>query len=828
MKWLRIWVVWACVLGISVAVQAQGGSVSGKVTDAATGKPLTGANVVVQGTHFGATTNQTGRYKITGLPVGRYLVRASFIGYRTQTKAVRVGTGETTANFQLQPEALRAPEVVVSANRAVFRETPVTFTNLPRKELQQTYWAQDIPLLLTEVPGVYAYSDAGNGLGYTYVKIRGFDQKRISVMINGIPLNDPEDHQVYWVDMPDLASSVRDIQIQRGVGSSLYGSSSFGGAINVVTGEPASESNILITTGVGSDHTRKFSLKLNSGLIQNQYVIQGRFSKILSDGYRENTGVDLWAYFLGAARYGEKTTTKINVYGGPERTHAGWYASPASALKKNHRLNPVTYPNTIDNFNQPHYEFIHEWRPTPHLALSNTLFYIHGLGYYEGFKRHKKLVDFGYQPFFAADSHLVRRTDFVRQKWVRKNQVGWIPRLNWKHRGGTLSVGLNTYTYWSEHWGTVIWGAQLPPQAEPNHKYYAFDTRKNLVTAFLHELNHPRPALSFMADLNVQLQKYTFRQHAVANFRGENRHAFDVHYVFWNPRLGVNYNVNTALNVYGNVSVAHREPSDDDLFDVWQGPDDLGVHPLFAHSDTVRKPDGRVDYIRWHTPLTKPEELLDFELGFGYRTSRFRTKVNLYWMNFRNEIVPYSQVDKDGFPIKGNAEKTVHRGVEATAALGLGQGFRASGAFSLSQNYFARFKQFQAVYDQDWNFLGTKPVDFSGKTIAGFPNVLTSLKLSYSGRLVGGFLQIQHVGKQYLDNTQRADRSIAPYTLVNFHASLNVKPVAGLKGLTFGLWVNNVTDKKYETAGYYDAWEGENYLWPGAERNYFVGVETSL
>ncbi len=828
MKWLSFVLIFALFWGTSPAARAQGGQISGHVTDAKTGQPLAGANILIAGTHWGATTDREGRYSIGGLLPGKYVVLARFIGYGTQKRIVRVGNKSITVNFKLHPQALKAPEVVVTANRAVHRETPVPFTNIPRKELKQIYWSQDIPMLLTEVPGVYAYSDAGNGLGYTYVKIRGFDQKRISVMIDGIPLNDPEDHQVYWVDMPDLASSVRDIQIQRGVGSSLYGSSSFGGSINVITGEPASESKIRVTLGAGSYNTRKFALNLNSGLIQNRYVIQGRFSKILSDGYRQNTGVNLWAYFLGAARYGEKSTTKINVYGGPELTHAGWYASPQSALKRNHRNNPVTYKNTIDNFNQPHYEFIHKWKPNDRISFSNTLFYIHGLGYYEGLKRHKKLVDFGYQPFFAADSHLVKRTDFVRQKWVRKNQVGWIPRLDWKHPGGIFSLGLNTYHYWSNHWGKVIWAAELPPGAEPDHTYYAFDTRKNLATIFVHELAHPARAVSVMADLNVQLQKYTFKQRAVANFRGANRHAFEVTYTFWNPRFGVNYNLSPALNVFGNISVAHREPSDDDLFDVWQGPDDFGVHPLFARSDTVRRPDGSVDYVSWHDPLTKPEKLVDFELGTGYTGPNFRTQINLYWMNFRNEIVPYSQVDKDGFPIKGNADRTVHRGIEATAAARIWRRFQASGSLSLSQNYFARFKQFQAVYDSDWNFLGTRPVDFSGKTIAGFPGILASAKLSYSGTLLSGFIQIQHVGKQYLDNTQNEARSIAPYTLVNLHGSVNLKKVAGLEGLKLGVWVNNLTNRIYETAGYYDDWEGENYLWPGAERNYFVGLESSF
>ncbi len=828
MKSLKTFLLVVLVFAVPLALWAQTGVLSGKVTDAATHRALPGANIILVGTTVGTTTDKTGSFELTGILPGKYVVAVRYIGYATARKTVLIGKGPAKIVFALRPQIISTQEIMVTANRAKFRETPVAFTNIPRKELKNDYWAQDIPMLLSEVPGVYAYSDAGNGVGYTYVKIRGFDQKRVSVMINGIPLNDPEDHQVYWVDMPDLASSVRDIQIQRGVGSSLYGSSSFGGSINVVTGEPSSESRIRLTTGLGSYNTRKFAFHLNSGLIQNKYLVQGRFSKILSDGYRQNTGVNLWAYFLSASRYGLHTTTKINVYGGPERTHAGWYASPESALKKNHRDNPISYKNTIDNFNQPHYELIHQWKISDAVTLNNSLFYIHGIGYYEGFKSNKKLVDFGYRPFYTSDSLLIKRADFVRQKWVRKNQIGWIPRLDWNHTRGTLSLGMNTYTYWSDHWGNVIWAKPVPPAAAPDQDYYGYDTRKNLATFFAHELFHPIPALSVMADLYLQLQRYTFKQGQVALFRGVNRHAFEVNYTFLNPKFGVNYNLSRALNVFGNVSVAHREPSDDDLFDVWQGPDDLGVHPLFAQSDTIRKSDGSVNYIDWRNPLTKPEQLLDFELGGGYASRNFRTKLNVYWMNFHNEIVPYSQVNKDGFPIKGNAEKTVHRGIEGSLALRLWRGLQASGSFSFSQNYFARFRQYQAQYDQDWNFIGSKIIDLNGNSIAGFPDVLTTGKLSYTGRLFRGFVQVQHVGKQYLDNTQREDRTIRPYTLVNAHVSIGLKAVSGINRLRLNFWVNNILNKKYETAGYYDDWEGENYLWPGAERNFFVGLETDL
>lgn len=798
----------------------------GKVFDAETGKPLPGANIQIEERGTGTTSGNEGDYQFKLNP-GNYTVSASFIGYQIEKKIIRI-SGDLSVNFALEPRVLQGQKVEVSATRAKERETPVVFTDLSREELAEKHVVQDIPMLLNEIPGIYSYSDAGNGVGYTYLKIRGFDQKRVAVMLNGIPLNDPEDHQVYWVDMPDFLASVQDIQIQRGVGSSVYGSSSFGGTVNLITNELNSAQRISVKSGFGSYDTRKVSLNLNSGLINNQYAFSARFSKIVSDGYRENSDVDLWAYFLSASRYGLHTTTKINVYGGPELTHAAWEASPESELRKNHRHNPIEYRNTVDNFNQPHYELIHEWEINPNLTLSNTLFYIHGRGYYEGLKSGRKLVDFGFQPFYLADSTYVTRTDLVRQKWVDKDQIGWIVRLDWEHKKGTLTFGADTYDFNSKHWGKVTWAAQLPPGSAADHTYYRYNGAKRYGTFFVHEIYRLSPRWSLMADANLQLQKYRFAQQEAGNFTGALRNAYEVSHTFFNPRIGVNSNLTDQLNLFATFAVAHREPTDTDVFNIWQGPDDLGVQPLFENSRKIYKSNGEIDYIEWENPLVKAEQLFDYELGFGYRNDWLQFKGNLYWMNFKNEIVPYSQVDKDGFPIKGNADRTVHRGVESTLRLDLPAGFSFGGNFTASQNYFASFKQYQEIYDADWNFLGTQTIDFANKTIAGFPGIMANAKIGYQSGSLKLALQAQHVGKQYLDNTENAARVISAFSLLNFQAALELQRLLDFTTIKISLFVNNLLDETYETAGYYDSWAGENYYWPGAGRNFFINLETSL
>jgi len=812
---------------VNYSYAKQDGTVYGHVTDISNGKPLVGANIFVEGINVGTISDQDGTYHLS-ISNGNYVISVSYIGYKIGKKKVNVNSDMVEMNFHLYSTILPGQEVTVTATRAKERETPVAFVDIPRKELVEHYWAQDIPMLLSEVPGIYAYSDAGNGIGYTYLKIRGFDQKRVSVMINGIPLNDPEDHQVYWVDMPDFLSSVHDIQIQRGVGSSIYGTSSFGGTVNIQTTEMNLPRQIKASAGTGSYNTKKYSLNLNSGLIDNQYAITARFSKISTDGYRDNSAVDMWSYFLSAARYTLNTSTFINIYGGPELTHASWEASSENELKKNHHHNPISYKNAVDNFNQPHYELHHRWQLSANLSWNNSLYYIHGKGFYEGFKSGKKLYDFGMQPFYLPDSTYVKRTDLVRQKWVEKNHAGWISTGDWDHQNGTLTFGLDGYIFDSDHWGKVVWAASLPPETSPMNNYYRYVGDKKLITIFAHELYQITPAITLMADVILQFQKYEFKQKEEGNFIGTDRHAYEVDYTFFNPRLGVNYNLSDQWNIFANTSMAHREPTDDDLFDVWQGPDDIGVAPLFANADTIKKDNSEVNHLNWSDPLTKPEELIDFELGIGYKSNNLQLKLNGYWMDFKNEIVPYSQVDKDGFPIKGNADRTIHRGIEGSFGYKLTRSLELSAAFAMSQNYFENFIQYEAQYDEDWNFIGSQKIDFHGKTIAGFPGTMANVKLKYSSGPVTSHLFLQYVGKQYLDNTEMNDRSIAAYSLLNFYLSYDLKNIIGLNGIKLGFWINNLLDETYETAGYYDSWYGENYLWPGAGRNFFLSLETSL
>ena len=401
-------------------------TLTGTVRDAQTGDAVVGANVYLDDTGLGAVADADGAFRIAGVSPGTYTVTASHVGYTVAKRSVAVSQGVVTAELSLEPEILRGQTVVVTASRAKERETPSAFSNLSRQDIERRYWAQDVPMVLQTMPSAHAYSDAGNGVGYSYLSIRGFNQKRINVLINGIPHNGPTSHEVYWIDMPDLLANARDVQIQRGVGSSLHGSSALGGSVNIVTSNFSTQPSVSFHTGAGSYSTRKYSFAYNSGLVAENYVMYGRFSRITSDGYRDQSWTKLWSYFLGVARYDENMTTKIHVYGGPEETHLSYYGIAKEYLdgditgdaRADRRYNPLDYEDETDNFNQPHYEIHNDWQATDRLLVSNIFYTIKGRGDYDQFRRGRSLAE------FRLPSFTVTEPDLYETSWYDLDGAG--------------------------------------------------------------------------------------------------------------------------------------------------------------------------------------------------------------------------------------------------------------------------------------------------------------------------------------------------------------------------------------------------------------------
>ncbi len=819
--------------------------VKGTVFDAQTKEPLAGANLLIESLDRGSTSDISGHFLFSDIPHGDYIISASFIGYKVNKQKLNIkDTSQITMRIELTPTILEGQSIEVTATRAADGRTPVTFTNITQKELSEQYTASDIPILLDQLPNVYSYSLTGDNLGYSFLKIRGFDQSRVGVMVNDIPLNDPEDQQVYWVDHPDLAESVQDIQVQRGVGSSMYGTSTFGGSVNIRTKNYSSERIARITLGGGSFNTRKVLAEYKSGLIANSYGFYGRFSRILSDGYRRNSSSDLLAFFLGIERYDRNMVTRLNIINGVERTHPDWDGVPQDILKSDRRWKKETYENAVDNFTQPVFQLINDWQISNEVNLNNSFFLVHGEGYYENLKINANLMDYGMSEFetidktlFDADSldyyrtvgdsvlyqnengnYIVRKTDLTRQKYVDKNQYGWIGRVTWDMDNALLTFGSSLYYFKSDHHGQVLWAKNIPSIYDPERKYYKYNGEKTNLSLYLNYLQDITPDIVLMANILYEHKIYNFKQNETALFSGAYLNRYEVVHDFISPRLGIQYHLSKNWSIFGNVSQARREPADHELFDTWTGPDDLGASPLFNQSDTIRS-NGNIEYVRWDDPYVQPETVIDYEAGISYTDDRVAVKLNLYHMDFSNEIVPLGGIDKDGVPVKGNADKTIHQGVEISAMYQPVEYFKIDGNFAYSKNRYDRFLQ--------QNYSGGTD-DLSGNSIAGFPDMISNLRMTGYWHNLRTSLAMKHVGKQYLDNTQNENRVIDPFLRFDLMLEYRFYHLAFFPEIRFLLQITNLLNEEYETAGYYDSWAGMAYLYPAATRNFYFSVGFGL
>ncbi|MEX1139851.1 MAG: TonB-dependent receptor [Bacteroidota bacterium] len=790
------------------------GVLTGKVLELNNRKQLASANIVLKGTSTGTSSAADGTFRLS-VPVGRQLIAVSFVGFETIEREVEVRPDEVMdVEFLLSPKILPGQTIVVTSTRGKERETPATFSTLEAKELATRYNTQDIPQLLSELPSTTFYSDNGNGIGYTYLNIRGFDQRRISVMINGIPQNDPEDHNVYWLDFPDLAANLEDIQVQRGAGSAFYGPAAIGGSVNLITSSFASSPGITASSGIGTFNTRKYSVKANSGLVANRYAFQAKLSRIISDGYRERSWADFSSYFLGAVRYDETMTTQLNFYGGPVKDHLAYYGiSKQDAYSSDEtirRANPIQRPEEIENFSQPHYELLHEWKLNETVTLNNSLFYVTGEGFfdYDGSWAPYSYYRITPQNGFAVtgDPDTLYIANALIRAWVGNRQFGWLPRATIKHEGGELTVGVELRRHRSLHWGALRWGEGLPIGVTPEYHYYEYNGAKEMFSLYAHEVWRIQPNLTLMADLQYAYNKYRLYNE---RYLGTD---FSVPYHFVNPRLGVNYNVTSKLNIYAQVSRTSREPRLKNLYDAAEAsyPAIWGiVEPQFE-----QRPGGGYDFSK---PLVKPEVLTDLELGGGYISPDFRATANFFLMDFSNEIIKSGQLDRFGQPVTGNAEKTRHIGIELTATARIGY-FEFHGNMTTSRNRLVKY----TVFDS-----GT-PQSLDGNTIAGFPEVIANVRASFSNEGLSAVLSMQHVGDFYTDNFQNPGKGISDpartvdaYTV--FHAWLNYRFDPGLgQSVEMRLQVSNLFDAIYASHG-----EGDDFF-PAATKNVFGSIQIVL
>ncbi|MEQ1834006.1 MAG: TonB-dependent receptor [Candidatus Eisenbacteria bacterium] len=724
-----------------------------------------------------------------------------------------VGThAQTATGTDTLSQVVPMAPVEVSTSRAGERPV-VAATSLGREQLRRANWGQDTPMLLATLPGAFAYSDAGNGVGYSYLTLRGFPQRRISVLVNGVPLNDPESHEVYWIDHPDLMSATAQVQVQRGVGPALYGAAALGGSVSVETSPFAVAPRASVTSGTGSFGLRRLVLEGASGPLAGGWDLYGRYARVESDGYREQSWSRLWSYALSARRTLGTQSWRVNLYGGPEETHLSYLALSPEYLSgaitgdadRDRRSNPLTYDGERDHFFEPHYEFVHTWAPTPVLTLTQTAFWFDGRGYFDERRTNRALADYRLPAIATSDTTLVPRDhyaqdangvllrdaqgrasivnfDVTRRREVTNRHYGWLPRARLAHAHGALTVGGELRFHDGRHVGSVLAGDPLPPGTANPASYYDYHPRTLAAGLYAREEWDLSPRWRATADLAWRHAGYAMRGD---RFDGI---AFEQHYDFASPRVALQWQADAHTQTFASYAYSSREPAFRDLYDA----EGVGSVPLYRRVDVAAGV--------YEDPLIKPEHVHDLELGASWRNQALSLSANLYRMDFRDELVFAGQFNTDlGYSILGNAARSVHQGVELAAAasrrLSSGLVLGLDGNATLSDNHFVEFRESYGPTPADQVVYDGQPIGFS-------PAIMANAALQAGWHGVLARLEAQHAGRVYVDNTGTEANSIAPHTVWNAVLSVT-HPVAGtpVMALVRGL---NLGDLRYGTTGYMD------------------------
>ena len=789
--------------------------IKGKVLDFKTLEPLEAANIYIENTNFGTTTEEDGSFSLSGKFSPQDIIEISYIGYRSKEIAVK-DFFKSDKLIKLAIENIRLQSVVIKGIIAEEGTTPASFSKIQRKEIEQNYTVQDLPEYLSYLPSTTSYSESGNGLGYNYLSIRGFGQRRISITVNGIPQNDPEDHNVYWLDMPDLLESTEVLQVQRGAGAGIVGYPSIGGSINIITSNFSDKPKLELSAAAGSFNTRKYSAKFSSGLINKKYSVYAKLSKMLSDGYRDNSWIDFNSYHVSAVRYDEKLTTQINLFGGPVSDGLAFYGLPKSYIEdKDLRKTNFVQPKEIENFSQPHYELLNEYKINDNLTLNNAIFLVIGNGFfdYDGswsiyYDDYFRLKENGYDSVQVPTNALIHAE-------VNNKQWGVLPKLTWKHNNGTLIAGLEYRNHRSKHWGGIRYAENIPSGVPQDYQYYYYEGGNDIFNLFVNENYNLTDKINILGEIQLSSHQYKLYNEKYL----DNDISIDGLYV--NPRFGLNYKFNNSLNSYISFARVIRTPRLKNYYDAAESSG--GAIPQFESNI-----DGTYNF---DNPLVKPETMNDIELGARYSKANYSINTNLFYMSFTDEIIKKGQLDRFGQPITGNIDETIHAGIEIEGSVKLTDNFDFIFNSSYSKNFVSDGSTFISTGDE------TIELDLSDNKIGGFPEITMNaiLKGNYKG--VSFQATGKYVGEYFSDNfddnlqtlllqhsgfVSYEDNVVDAYFVMNFMASYDIQLNSFLTSARVFVQVNNVFDNLYAA----HATGGD--FFPAAERNFLAGIKFGL
>jgi len=716
-------------------------------------------------------------------------------------------------------------EVLLFATRAK-EQSPFAHSTIKKEDLEKKNPVQDLPMLINQMPSVVTTSDAGAGVGYTGIRVRGSDATRVNVTLNGIPYNDSESQGTYWVDLPDFVSSVEDIQLQRGVGTSTNGSAAFGASLSLKTIEASEKGYAKTSQAYGSFNTRKHNLSIGSGIHKGFYA-EGRMSKINSDGFIDRAYSDLFSFYTESGYKSEKTAIKAIVFGGKEKTYQSWYGTPEAVIngdtqgiedfiERNYSsdaeaenlrtagrtYNHYLYDNQIDNYGQNHYQLHFSQKFNSHFSANLSMNYTHGKGYYEQYKDGEKVKE-----YFPNHENGSDKGDVIRRRWLDNDFYALVYSFNYKKEKIEASFGGGYNAYFGDHFGKIIWDS-FPVDIPVRSEYYNNTGQKNDFNAYAKMTYNINSQVTAFAD--AQIRKVIYQA------GGLSSDLLNIHvneeYLFFNPKLGFNYKLDNFNHLYASFAVANREPNRDDL---------------------VKNPI-----------LPKPEQLFDWEAGYRLKQPEYYATANLYFMNYKDQLVLTGAVDDVGDPIRQNVAKSYRAGLELQAGFNILDMLRLDINTTFSQNKIQSYDHlvYDTQYDPNtWDTVSYEAIktNYTHTDISFSPSLIAGSTLTFSPiKDLNLSVITKYVGKQYLDNTSDENKIIKAYLVNNLGFSYKMTP-SWIKELSVNLFVNNLLNKKYESNGYTYSYfwrpEGSNnavitekFYYPQAGTNFIIGINFSL
>ena len=783
---------------------------SGTVFDGDTKMPLAYATVDVNESSLVSSSND-GKFAITLSQKGTYVLKITVVGFKPWQQQVLVNEKENTVTIFLEKQSLFLQPIEILAIRSTDR-MPFAKTNLNKENIEKMNTGVDLPFILNQTPSVVVNSDAGNGIGYTGIRIRGTDATRINMTLNGIPYNDAESQGLFFVNLPDFASSVNSIQIQRGVGTSSNGAGAFGATLNLSTNEFNENAYAEVNNSFGSFNSWRHTVKAGTGLINNHFTIDTRLSFINSDGFIDRANTNLRSFYVSAAYLNKKSSLRLNIFSGKEKTYQAWNGIPEAKLKgdatalQNHYLNNLgvlyktaadslnlfnsnnrsynsfQYNNQTDNYQQDHYQLFFNREFNKDWNFNTALFLTRGRGYYEEYRTEIDLADYGLP---TAES------DIVRQLWLNNWFYGNTFALQYKKDNNQFTLGGSYTRYKGLHYGNIIWSEVNVPK---DYRWYDLIAFKNDFSAYSKYQRRIAQRWELFADVQYRKVNYTLN-----GFRNNPTLKFDNEFNFINPKLGISYADSKGWLGFASFSVGNKEPNRDDF--------EAGVTQQPTH-----------------------ETLYDWELNVEQRKNNYNWSITAYYMRYKNQLVLTGKINDVGAYTRTNIPESYRAGVELQAGIKPVSWFNASANFTLSENRVKNFTEFSDDYDNG----GQKETLFKSSPLAFSPSVVGGATLNFIP-VKNGELSLlnKYVSKQYLDNTGNKARSIDGFFVTDLRASYNLKTILA-KEIILSFQLNNLFNLKYEANGYtYNYIYGgqtivENFYYPMAGRNFMMGVNVKF